>query len=220
FSHQKIRIYPKTLSDGYIMQQFGEQLATAVESELPAIVEEQMELEKIISYIVVDRAIRHDDGPFHWYCSGGGCSNHNYYWYEEPESGKLHLIPWDLDNAFENIINNNNNAITAILDDWGEISNNCEPFSSIWFGLQQRSAACDPLTAAWVSFEAEYEQLRQQFFQGPCSETIVNQKIDQWAAQIRSATAEANDTHNDAISVTTWEQAVARLKEQIDYARN
>lgn len=202
-----------------VIKQFGEQLSITDEAELPAIVEERMELEKTMSYVVVDRAIRHDDGPFHWYCSGGGCNNHNYYWYEEPASGKLHLIPWDLDNAFENIINNNN-AITAILDDWGEISNNCEPFNSAWFGLKQRSAACDKLTAAWVSFDTEYESLREQFFQGPCSEATVNQKIDEWSAQIRTATEEARDMHDDAISIATWEQAITRLKQQIDYARN
>ena len=60
-----------------------------------------MNIDEIMSYAVVDRAIRNDDGAFHWYCSGSDCDPHNYYWYEDPTNRQMHLIPWDLDNAFE-----------------------------------------------------------------------------------------------------------------------
>ena len=49
----------------------------------------------MLSYAVVDRAIRHDDGPFHWYCDWGQCEPHNFFWYENPNTSKIHLIPWD-----------------------------------------------------------------------------------------------------------------------------
>ncbi len=62
------------------------------------------------------RAIRHDDGFLHWYCSEDGCASHNFYWYEEPNNKKVNLIPWDLDNAFENIIKNAN-PVTPIADE-------------------------------------------------------------------------------------------------------
>jgi hypothetical protein len=202
-----------------IVQSFGQRLASATETEVPTIIEGSMDVDEIMSYIVVDRAIRHDDGPFHWYCSGSSCSNHNYYWYEEPGNEQLHLIPWDLDNAFENIINNTN-AVTAIADEWGEISNDCQPFAAGWFGLQQRSAACDKLTAGWVTYEAEYQNLREQFFQGPCSAATVNQKIEEWTQQIHAATEDAHDAHSDALSPASWDQAVAKLKQQLDHARD
>ena len=81
----------------------------------------------MISYAVVDRAIRNDDGVLHWYTGlTGSSSNHNYYWYEEPIKKKIHLIPWDLDSAFENLTATN--PITFIPDRWGEISNDCKPF--------------------------------------------------------------------------------------------
>ena len=36
-------------------------------------------LNQMLSYAVVDRAIRHDDGPFHWYCDWGQCEPHNFF---------------------------------------------------------------------------------------------------------------------------------------------
>ena len=30
-------------------------------------------------------------------------ATHNFYWYEDPTAELIHLIPWDLDNAFDNI---------------------------------------------------------------------------------------------------------------------
>jgi spore coat protein CotH len=82
-----------------IIREFGQKIVAADGPELKDIVKQYMDVHKIMSYAVVDRLIRHDDRPFYWYCIGD-CINHNYYWYEEPTNKKLHLIPWDLDNAF------------------------------------------------------------------------------------------------------------------------
>ena len=30
-----------------------------------------MDVEQLMSQLAVDRTIRHDDGPFHWYCDDG-----------------------------------------------------------------------------------------------------------------------------------------------------
>jgi len=135
-----------------LIRTFAQEIANADDNNIKDVISNYMSVDEIISYAVVDRTIRVDDGAFHWYCTTGGCSNHNYYWYEEPNNNKVHLIPWDMDNTFENIIFNAN-PITPIADAWGEISNNCEPFSSGIFGPQQRSAACDKLTAGWVKFD-------------------------------------------------------------------
>ena len=92
------------------------------------VIDRWMDVDETLALGVVDRAIRNDDGPFHWYCFEGPCNNHNYYWYEDPDTETLHLVPWDLDNAFENIIVDAN-PVTPIADEWGEITNNCEPFA-------------------------------------------------------------------------------------------
>jgi hypothetical protein len=201
-----------------LMKTFANEIANSNSETIRDVILNRMNLEEIISYAVVDRAIRHDDGPFHWYCSWGSCNNHNYYWYEDPTEEKFHLIPWDLDNAFENIISNSN-PVTPIADDWGEISNNCNPFVYGQFGFSQQSAACDRLTRGWASFSEEYDQLKTQFIEGPFSETSVEGLLDVWANQVRDAIIEAKATHQDATSLSQWESAINTLKNQLSYAR-
>jgi len=200
------------------IRQFAQDIADAKDTEMQATIKKWMEIDQILAYAVVDRTIRNDDGAFHWYCGGNSCSPHNFYWYEEPTTNKMHLIPWDLDHAFENIISDVN-PVTPIKDAWGKTSNNCAPFKHGFFGPQQRSAACDKLTAGWASFESEYKELEEAFVAGPLSETRTEEVLEKWAAQIRAATAEAANTHGDAISVTKWEQAMETLKKQLSFAR-
>ena len=202
----------------YIIRTFAQEVADAETSELQQVIAKWMDVQEILSYAVVDRTIRHDDGPFHWYCGGGDCTNHNYYWYENPSTNTLHLIPWDLDNAFENIIADVN-PVTPIADAWGQTRANCQPFSYGWFGLQQWSAACDKLTGGWASFEEEYEELKTQFKEGPFSEGQASAKLDMWEAQIRAATEEAHEAHGDAISIPTWQASLSQLKAQLKHAR-
>ena len=201
-----------------LIKTFAQEIADADDNNIKTVIEKWMDVDEIISYAVVDRTIKVDDGAFHWYCNGG-CSNHNYYWYEEPNNEKLHLIPWDMDNTFENIIFNAN-PVTPIADDWGEITANCNPFSSGFLGLLQRSAACDKLTAGWVKYENEFNQFKNEFINGPLSEAQANTKLDQWTEQIRAATMEADETHNDAVTLAQWESAIATLKSQLEFARN
>ncbi|MEM9545414.1 MAG: CotH kinase family protein [Bacteroidota bacterium] len=184
-----------------------------------SIVEKYMDIEETISYVVVDRAIRHDDGPFHWYCVSDECTNHNYYFYEEPKNKKLHLIPWDLDNAFENIIFNKN-PVTPIADKWGNTSNNCKPFAYGSFSLSQWSAGCDKLTATWASYVDLYDQKKNELTSGPMSLDKTNEMLDLWSEQILNATKEASDLHSDAVSVEDWRAELTLLKSQLEYARN
>ena len=201
-----------------IIRDFGSSIAEANTSKARNIVEQSMSIEDLISYVVVDRTIKHDDGPFHWYCFAGNCNNHNYFWYEEPEIEKLHLIPWDLDHAFENIIGNN--SVTAIKDDWGETSNNCEPYNTGFPGIRQWSAACDKLTKVWATYDDEYDQTKQALINGPMSADNVNRLLQFWQDQIRDATLEAHEQHIDAVSLNQWEEAVIELQSQIDFARD
>ena len=202
-----------------LIESFGREISqSSDEEELIRQVEKWMDIDKIISYAVVDRTIRNDDGVFHWYCGGNSCSNHNFYWYEETDKSKLHLIPWDLDNAFENIISNAN-PVTPIADKWGQISNNCRPFSSGFLGITQRSAACDRLTYAWTLYDEEYKNRLREFKEGPMAQEVVRENIETWAAQIRDATIEASQAHGDAITISSWEKAMVDLLTNIDFTR-
>ena len=202
-----------------IIKSFAENIANANNSEIKSVIEDYMEVNQMLSYAVVDRAIRHDDGPFHWYCDWGQCEPHNFFWYENPNTGKIHLIPWDLDNAFENIIEDTN-PVTPIADDWGDTTNNCQVFNYGEWSITQKSASCDRIVGGLSRFELEYEQLKDLLMSGPLAEQTVNLQIDQWVNQIRNATSEANQLHNDALTLSNWENAINRLKSQLDFARN
>lgn len=202
-----------------MIRKFGQEVAAANSSELQDVILKWMNINEIMAYAVVDRTIRNDDGPFHWYCgSGGHCSNHNYFWYEEPTENKLYLIPWDLDNALENLTDDVN-PVTPIADEWGEVTNECKPFNYGLFQGSQRSAACDKLTAGWVSFEGEYGETLSQFMQGPFSESHVNSRLNSWMEQIRGATLEADQSHQDAIALSDWESALNVLKADLSAVR-
>ncbi len=202
-----------------LIRTFGEELAAADRDTIQSVIEKWMDIDEIISYIVVDRSIRHDDGPYHWYCGGGQCDNHNYFWYEDPSTLKMHLIPWDLDNAFENIMFDAN-PVTPVADKWNETRANCQAFSYGSWGILQRSAACDKLMGGWATYGNKYEQIKSDFFNDQFSETKVNELINTWSTQIRDATIEANTLHGDAISVSRWESAMGQLESQLDFARN
>jgi spore coat protein CotH len=202
-----------------IMSNFADKLSNAPNTELQNIISEYMDINKIVSFAVVDRGIRNDDGPFHWYCEQGGCSSHNYYWYEEPNNQKINLIPWDLDNAFENILSNAN-PVTPIADDWGETSNNCQPFPYGAFGIYQWSAACDKLIRGWASYKEEYKNIKAEFINGPFSASNVNGLIVAWSDQIRAATQEADEGHSDALSMQEWENNLYEFMDQLEFARN
>jgi hypothetical protein len=208
-----------------LIREFGQALAASNSTNSKEVVKKYMDVNRIMSYVVVDRVIRHDDGPFHWYCGNSdvlSCGNHNFYWFEDQKNKKMHLIPWDLDGAFEHIIRNAN-PITPIADKWGEKSNNCLPFMS---GSRQLSAACDKLTATWVSFDSEFKTLKNNFQNNVLTDEKTINQIDIWAKQIEPFIKEADTFHNGgsatsnkATKLTTWDAAIIDLKNQIKVAR-
>ena len=203
-----------------IISGFADKLYNGKESDIPNIISEYMDINKVLSMVVVDRAIRHDDGFLHWYCAEDGCASHNFYWYEEPNNKKVNLIPWDLDNAFENIIKNAN-PVTPIADEWGKTSNNCNPFPYGEFGMYQWSAACDRLTGGWARDKELYEELKNKFIQGPFAASNVNALLTAWSEQIRPVVKEAQDKNTwDQLTVQQWESKLYELIDQLEFARN
>ena len=201
-----------------LIQSFAKEIAASNSGSIQDVILKWMDVKEIISFAVVDRVIRNDDGPFHWYYIEENYWNHNYYWYEDPTKKRFHLIPWDLDNAFENLTSTIN-SVTCIADDWGEITNDGNPFPFGAYSFQQRSAASEKLTAGWVTFKSEYKQYLINFLEDPFSESQINSQLDKWTEQIRAATIEASQMYYDAISVYKWENSLTNLKAQLDVVR-
>ncbi|WP_259016307.1 CotH kinase family protein [Emticicia fluvialis] len=208
-----------------LIKEFGQALAASTPANSKDVVKKYMKIDEIMSYVVVDRAIRHDDGPFHWYCKDetvNSCENHNYYWFEDKKNKKMHLIPWDMDGTFEHIILNSNDY-TGMVDKWGGISNGCLPFKTS-IGKMQLSAACEKLAATWVSFDQEYNTLKSHFISNFVKNDKLLSQLDIWAKQIEPFIIEADKTHNKGIEVevkkktTTfiiWDYATKSLRSQV-----
>ena len=194
-----------------LIKRFGDLIATSDSIESRKIFSDFMHLNQMISYAVVDRAIRNDDGVLHWYTDRKESSNHNYYWYEEPNKKKIHLIPWDLDSAFENLTATN--PITYIPDRWGEVSNDCKPYPYGDWKIYQRSASCDKIIKVWNSYKDEYKELQNKLRVSYVDEA--NNLIDEWSLQIEEATLEASRAHDDALTIKKWKRNVGIMKAQI-----
>jgi hypothetical protein len=206
-------------SNASLMVGFATEVVGAAPGEVAGVLDRWLDVDQMLAYGLVDRAIANDDGALHFYCfAAPHCEPHNFYWYENPSTQQLHLIPWDLDNAFENI-RGPANPVTPIADGWGEISNDCEPFTPPGAFVAQRSAACDPIWGSLATMTTSFGEVQRKFLGGPFSVDVVNAQLDGWAAQIARAVLEAADAHPGAMSVSQWERAVEQLRLDLEIVR-
>lgn len=76
--------------------------ATAIETSTVETFEAQMapwiDIDEVVRYLVVDRALKNWDGIMAFY---EPLRPHNFFWYRtNATDGRFHLIPWDMDNTF------------------------------------------------------------------------------------------------------------------------
>ena len=216
---QSLRTNEDDETSPQLIQRFARDL---LDADDPAeVVRAYMDVDALMAQLAVDRTIRHDDGPFHWYCDGlisDQCGPHNFFFYEDPTNATITMIPWDLDNAFANIITEANPVI-PIPDGLGDITADCEAFSYGPLGIAQRSASCDPLFAAWASMEPEYLAAIERLHDGPLRDAELDPLIDRWTEQIGEPTAQAAETHEDALRPEAWGRALDELRAQLEHAR-
>jgi len=171
----------------------------------------------MLRYLAVDRVTMNDDGVVRFLCvmgltgnNPGPFGNHNYYWYEETQSGRMWLIPWDLDKSF---------LVTTdvlVYPKWTDAAA-CSCTGNAAYGSQMPTS-CDPLFQHIQSTIADYESAVDAFIAGPFAKSHVDQLIDDWAAQIRPH-VQATAGQNGAETLAQWETGVADLKRMADDAR-
>lgn len=183
-----------------------------------------MRVPYVASFIATDRAIGADDGPMHYYCSEFGCSNHNFYLYEEEKDERLWLIPWDLDNAFvvlSDTFQEPADQFLKVLDDWYDLTVPCQahPGGATWAPWQM-PPSCDPLfrTAAEHFFDA-YEAAVSTLLEGPFSEQAVDEQLETWTAQILDTVVEAHALDPQQLSPVDWYNGLQDLKGRIKALR-
>jgi len=192
------------------MADFGAALEQAGEDGLTEAIEKYTDVDYMMRYVALDRLLRHDDGPMHWYCSGPRCSNHNFYWYQEEKADRFWIVTWDLDSAF-----NLSNTTTTLWFDWDDTSLGCQALSMPPFVLPIRHPTCDPLTRGWAREQERYLAETEALLEGSFDASRVEAKLEAWEEQMAPLVQEASDAHFDAVAPAAWHDATAALRDTI-----
>lgn len=174
--------------------------------------------------LAVDRTIRADDGPLHFYCGPGGCGNHNFFLYEEALAPRVWLIPWDLDNAFvvTGELARAADLFLKIVYEWDDAAAPCgmNPGAAP-SAPRQMPPACDPLIQALgCSFPGAYQAALGELLDGPFSAAAVDPLISAWQAQISAAVAEAYAADRRQLAPQAWRAAVANFTDRTRLLRD
>ena len=184
---------------------FAAALAAADDSTFEAMIEAWTDADMLMRYMAVARLLDHWDGIVAFYCgSGGGCGNHNYYWYESQSEDKLWLVPWDLDHTFEDP-----NPFRDIygMPEWDDVDADCTP-RDVFLGVQARAPGCDPLIRGMaVALGDRYVAESRELLAGDFSAAALSARIDALEALI------ADEIANDPdVTPAEWSAAVANLR--------
>lgn len=204
--------------------------ATAVTSSDPnaraGAIAHWLDVPNMLTAFAVDRAIRADDGPLHYYCfpAAGSfeCINHNFFFYEETTADRLWMIPWDLDDAFavQNDQASQIDQFIGIAGDWRDHTVACEAHPGVKGNGSQMSAACDPLINGLdCYYGAHYDQALKAVLEGPFSKASVDEKVAAWKAQIADAVAEVAAADPKQLQVDAWEAALTDFEARTAWLR-
>jgi spore coat protein H len=167
-------------------------------------------------YMAVDDAIRNCDGVTAMYTADEktlGSSNHNYFWYQEPNRDVFWLIPWDTDQAFTGGCDT-----FAAVPRWNDKPENCEKTFKVWDDAFVRAPGCDRLFQAIAMRRADYDAAVDKLLAGPFAQQTVLDKIDRWTKFIYNAQI-ADPTTGGAGGKDAWINAVEDLKRSIPVLR-
>ncbi len=186
------------------MVRFAAAIEAANDANWEEVLEQWTDVDMLMAKMAVDRAIGHWDGIVGWYCVGNpNCFNHNYYWYESTTEDKVWLIPWDLDRAMVWPT-----PIRSIygMPDWDDSSSCAEV--PIFFGITGKPPACDKFIGSTSkNLWSRYVAKTQELLAGPFQLSVLEGKVDEYAAQLAPFIDE-----DPAIDRAAWDATVAQFK--------
>jgi len=202
------------------MVNFGTQFRAALEQgeeETDRIVGAWMDVDYVLKFIAVDRAIEADDGPMHIFAPGAVGSpwagigwNHNYYWYAGHQLDRLWPIPWDMDLTLGAMVN------TWIQVEWNDLDLECilkqHPLP---FFPPQVVPSCEPLIRSFARQTDAYAKVVRGLVEGPLSEAAVKEKLDHWIAQLEPFVQEEITVGIRPGGISRWHSQAEQLREYI-----
>lgn len=186
------------------MVRFARDLAAADDSSFESVLEQWMDVDMLMNKMAVDRAIEHWDGIVAWYCYGGGCQNHNYYWYESTTRDEVWLIPWDLDRAM--VMPPPIRTLYGV-PDWDDAAD-CTPVQVLFPGLYALPPACEMFVGGMSrNLWARYVTATRSLLSSSFTDAEMASRVDAIEALI-SAAVDDDPWVNDS----DWQIAVAKLR--------
>jgi hypothetical protein len=153
-----------------------------------------VDLDNVLHYVAVDRAIKNWDGIMAFYSP---ISPHNFFWYHDDGTDpRFHLIPWDMDNTFwpfDPYMHPQDWATAPPVPDWNSKPANCEP-RVVWVpdsGTYITPPRCDPfLNLLAETSYARFTQIGEELLEGPLKFTSANAKLAQWMTELEPLVAD------------------------------
>ena len=208
--------YDSALDDSTVLRDhsgmvaFAQSLRGARPEELPGVLNHFTEVDQLIRYLAVDRAISNYDGITAFYCNPAGheCTNHNYYWYQAEGQQRFWLIPWDLGDSL---------SLRTPLDpvpEWDRPPDDCTLRFRVEGGVVMPSG-CDPVFRGLrgVGRGAYVAALNRLL--GVWEMGALYRQIDGWGTEIQDAVARDSTIPGRA----GWQAAVRGLKRDLGALR-
>ncbi len=161
------------LGDVADMLEFSRAVDLATPETLDQVLSSHVDIEQMLRYMVVDRAIKNWDGVSAFYEPS---RPHNFYWYRDvgavnsdTHTDRFVLVPWDLDNTLERdvFVQPPESGMIAV-PDWNEAPANCDPRPTVNY-VTVTPPRCDKLLnvvalGGWSRFDTLGREFLQQVF--------------------------------------------------------
>jgi spore coat protein H len=183
------------------------------ESELSSFVE----IDALLRYIAVDRALRNWDGIMAFYSAR---SSHNFFWYRpDGPDARFQLIPWDLDNTlwpFDPYMRPEQWVTALPIPDFNSRPLHCQP-RPIW-ELAGPERVTPPRCDRLLNLLAEqgWERLveiGQELLAGPFAEARLRELADDYAQRIAPLVAE-----DPTLAAEDWQRALLEFHDVLAQA--
>ena len=168
-----------------------------------------LNLDAMMRYMAVDRAVRNWDGVTAFYSP---YSPHNFYWYHDAQNtNQFYLVPWDVDRTFNTAdlyMAPRPPCDEAPVPNWNAAPANCDPRLTCNNAISITPSRCDHfMNMLALTLWPEFEALGHRLLEKVVTEERLNRLITLWSSQIADSVAE--DPYMDSAH---WEKSVGKLR--------
>jgi hypothetical protein len=187
------------------MQAFSAAIGATTEATFRADMQRWVDIDNLLRYVAVDRASKNWDGITAFYSPE---TSHNFYFYhDDGQEDRFHLIPWDLDNTFwefDPYMAPEQWVTAAPLPDWNVLPASCYPMP-VWESngdTRVTPPGCDPFLQLLASTEWEnFVTVGNELLAGPFKYETLLAKITHWASVLEPIIAD-----DPYVNVVEWRQ--------------